>query len=170
MPHKKYVSLSKLEVFLENLKTKFASLAHEHTISEITDYVVDSELSSTSNNPVANKAIDAEFEAIGDALGALELAVDGKANSNHNHDDAYDAIGSAETALATSKEYTDNKVAGMIFIGTYAEYQTAYADGQIPINTFVILTDEESSGGGNDSASSTTAMLGYAVLGQMVLG
>lgn len=170
--NKKYISPSKLSVFLDNLKATFSPLVHKHTISEITDYVVDSELSSTSNNPVANSAIDAEFEAIGDALGALELAID-----NHNHDDVYDAKGSAETALATSKEYTDNKVASMVFIGTYAEYQTAYADGQIPINTFVILTDDESSGGGSgdsgeegDETSPTTAKLGYAVLGQMVLG
>lgn len=165
--NKKYISPSKLSVFLDNLKATFSPLVHKHTISEITDYVVDSELSSASNNPVANSAIDAEFEAIGDALGALELAID-----NHNHDDVYDAKGSAETALATSKEYTDNKVASMVFIGTYAEYQAANANGQIPINTFVILTDDESSGGGSsgDVTSPTTSMLGYAVLGQMVLG
>lgn len=168
----KYVSPSRLSLFLENLKDIFSPLVHKHTISDLTDYVVDSELSSTSSNPVANSVLNTEFDAVGNAMGALELAIDGKADSNHNHNNAYDAIGSAETALATSKEYTDNKVASMIFIGTYAEYQTAYADGQIPINTFVILTDDESSSGGSggDATSPTTAMLGYAVLGQMVLG
>ena len=169
----KYVSPNKLSVFLENLKNVFSPLVHTHKISEIVDYTVDSELSSTSNNPVANSVINDEFDAISNAMGALELAIDSKADSNHNHDDSYDAIGSAEDALSSSKEYTDNKVASMIFIGTYAEYQTAYADGQIPINTFVVITDDESSGGGSgggDATDSTTAMLGYAVLGQMVLG
>lgn len=168
----KYVSPSRLSLFLDNLKSIFSPLVHTHKISDISDYVVDDALSSTSNNPVANKAIDAEFDAIGDAMGALELAIDGKADSDHNHDDAYDAKGSAETALNTSKEYTDTKIASMVFIGTYDEYQAAYADGQIPINTFVILTDDGAGSGSGEDATTeeTTAKLGYAVLGKMVLG
>mgnify|MGYP006325927145 FL=1 len=60
-----------------------------------------------------------------------------------------------------------------LFVGTYAQYQAANANGDIPINTLVILIDDESSGGGSsgdDQTSATTAILGYAVLGQMVLG
>ena len=76
MAQKKYVSLSKLITFLDNLKNIFSPLEHTHVISEVTDFVVDSELSSTSTNPVQNKVIDAEFNAIGDAMGALELAID----------------------------------------------------------------------------------------------
>lgn len=53
-----------------------------------------------------------------------------------------------------------------IFIGTYEEYETAYANGKIPINALVVITDDETSGGGSD----TTAALGYAILGQMILG
>ena len=49
-----------------------------------------------------------------------------------------------------------------IFIGTYEEYETAYANGKIPINALVVITDDE--------ISSTTAQLGYAILGQMILG
>lgn len=89
MATKKYVSLSKLADFLDNLKAVFAFKAHEHTTSDISDYVVDDELSPESSNPVQNKVIDAEFNAIGDAMGALELAIDGKADDTHNHDDSY---------------------------------------------------------------------------------
>lgn len=78
MSQKKYVSLSKLGTFLENLTTKFAGLVHTHKLSEITDYTVDSALSSTSVNPVQNKVIDAEFDAIGQSFEALELSIDGK--------------------------------------------------------------------------------------------
>lgn len=67
----KYVSPSKLAIFLENLKQTFSPLAHEHNLSDLTDYVVDKELSATSNNPVANSVIDAEFNA-------LEAATDEK--------------------------------------------------------------------------------------------
>lgn len=85
MSQKKYVSLSKLSTFLDNLKNTFATLIHTHKLSDITDYTVDTTLSSASNNPVANSALDAEFEAISDAMGALEQDIDGKANASHDH-------------------------------------------------------------------------------------
>ena len=86
---KKYVSLTRLSTFLDNLSSKFASLSHKHTMADLTDYKVDTSLSSTSTNPVQNKVLDAEFDAISDALGALELAIDGKSDSTHNHDEKY---------------------------------------------------------------------------------
>lgn len=89
MAQKKYISLSKLGSFLDNLKNIFAALSHTHTISELADYTVDTELSSASANPVQNKVIDAEFDAISTAMNALELAIDGKADSAHAHNDIY---------------------------------------------------------------------------------
>lgn len=66
-----------------------------------------------------------------------------------------------------------------IFIGTYEQYEIAYVNGQVPINALVILTDDNTSGGGGgipetpdnpDTPPATTAVLGYATLGQMILG
>lgn len=88
---KKYVSLTRLQTFLDNLKTTFSSIGHKHKTSDLTDYTVDSSLSSTSANPVQNKVLDAEFEAIATGMNALETAIDGKADSTHNHDSAYAA-------------------------------------------------------------------------------
>ena len=85
----KYVTPRRLSTFLENLKNIFASITHKHILSDITDYEVDTALSSTSTNPVANKVIDAEFDAISDAIGVLDLAIDDKADKDHNHDDKY---------------------------------------------------------------------------------
>ena len=85
MAQRKYVSLSKLSTFLDNLKKQFATITHRHTISEITDYTIDSSLSSTSINPVQNKVIDAEFEAVSTAMNALDLAIDRKADVIHTH-------------------------------------------------------------------------------------
>lgn len=76
MASKKYISLSKLSAFLDNLKNTFASKNHTHYISEVIDYKVDSSLSSTSTNPVQNKVLDAEFEAISEALNIFEDALD----------------------------------------------------------------------------------------------
>ena len=81
MSTKKYISLSKLSTFLDNLKDIFANITHSHKISDISDYQVDSSLSSTSSNPVQNRVLDAEFDAIGDAMGALELAIDNVADN-----------------------------------------------------------------------------------------
>lgn len=69
------------------------------------------------------------------------------------------------------KAYIDGK----IFVGTYAEYETANAEGKIALNALVIITDDENnsgsggSSGGGAGSTSTTSVLGVAVLGQMVL-
>lgn len=72
----KYVTPRRLSTFLDNLKNTFALLGHKHTTSDITDYKVDSALSSTSSNPVANRVLDAEFDAVSQAMGALETSID----------------------------------------------------------------------------------------------
>ena len=82
MSTKKYASLSTLATFLDNIKLKFAALTHTHKLSDLTDYTVDSELSSTSTNPVQNKVIDAEFEAVSEAMNVLDAAIDGKLNAS----------------------------------------------------------------------------------------
>lgn len=165
----KYVSPSKLSVFLENLRNIFSPLVHTHKISELTDYVVDSELSSISNNPVANSVINDEFDAINSAMGTLELAID---EHTHMVSDISDLTVTANelnfVAGITSNIQTqfDNLI--KVFIGTYAQYETANINGKIPINTLVILTDDGASSG--DSSASTSSILGTGALGYMILG
>lgn len=96
---KKYISLSKLSTFLDNLRNTFAELSHKHTLSDMTDYAVDTELSSNSFNPVANSTLNAEFDAIGDAMGALELSID-----SHNHDDVYYIKVEVDSALSQKSQ------------------------------------------------------------------
>lgn len=84
MSQKKYASLQTLQTFLANLKNTFADLSHKHTLSDVTDYVVDEELSATSTNPVQNKVIDAELEAVATAMNALDATLDSKADIVHN--------------------------------------------------------------------------------------
>jgi hypothetical protein len=66
--------------------------------------VVDTELSSTSTNPVQNKVINEEFNAVSDGMGALELAIDGKADAEHNHDDVYYTEAEIDTKLSEVNE------------------------------------------------------------------
>lgn len=106
MAQKKYVSLTRLSNFLDNIKAKYSQIGHKHTISDITDYKVDTALSSTSNNPIANKTVDAEFEAVATAMNALDLALDSKANASHDHNDKYYTETEIDTKLATKSDTT----------------------------------------------------------------
>lgn len=78
MSTKKYVSLDKLSVFLNNLKNTFALKSHKHP--------VDSALSDTSENPVQNKVVNAEFDAIAEGMGALEVVIDDALVNKKNKD------------------------------------------------------------------------------------
>jgi hypothetical protein len=80
MSQKKYASLQTLQTFLVNLKNTFSELYHKHTLNDITDYTVDTELSATSTNPVTNNVINAEFEAVGQAMLVLDSAIDNVKN------------------------------------------------------------------------------------------
>lgn len=95
---KKYISLNRLSDFLDNLKNIFAPLIHKHTTADITNYTVDTELSATSENPIANKTVDAEFTAVNNAFDAVTGVLDtmgdaidvlSEAVNNHNHNDIY---------------------------------------------------------------------------------
>ena len=76
MATKKYITLNNLSTFLTILRETFAEIGHKHSISDVTDYVIDTELSPTSVNPVQNKIIDAEFEAVSTAMNAMEMVID----------------------------------------------------------------------------------------------
>lgn len=131
---KKYVSLNRLQTFLENLTDKFAALSHKHTMSDITDISdirieVDTELSSTSNNPVANSALNAEFDAIGNAMGALELSIDGKADEVHNHDDMYYTEIEMDAKLENKADKTHSHTVANITDLTATATELNYMDG-----------------------------------------
>mgnify|MGYP003300872826 CR=1 FL=1 len=108
MSQKKYASLSTLQTFLDNLKTTFSSLGHKHTVSDLTDYKVDTALSSTSTNPVQNKVLNEEFDEIAVSMRALDLALDGKANSSHDHNSLYYTQTQIDTKLQSKSDSNHN--------------------------------------------------------------
>lgn len=166
MSNNNFLNFEGLTTFFNNLINKFALKIHKHTLSDITDYTVDTELSSTSTNPVANKTVNTGFSIVGNSISSLQTAVSGKADTNHNHDDkyyteseidtklsnksdkthnhdtAYDAKGAAEDALAESKEYTDTVASGKSNTGhthsiaNVTNLQTTL-DGKVPTSRTV---------------------------------
>lgn len=145
---KKYISLSRLSTFLDNLKTTFAAISHKHTVSDLTDYVVDTELSSTSTNPVQNNVIDAEFEAIGNAMGALELAIDGKVDASHDHNNLYYTEIEVDEKLNEAKEDASNKDAFVLYeaqqgINNAIESAKIYIDSAVAEKTQVQMIESD---------------------------
>ena len=65
---KKYLDKTGLSYLIGKLIDKFSALGHKHKIEDLEDYTVDTSLSDTSENPVQNKVINAEFERINDTL------------------------------------------------------------------------------------------------------
>jgi len=59
MDIKKYLTLDSLAYFIAKLRNNFAAISHKHDIEDITDYAIDTELSSDSTGPVQNKVINA---------------------------------------------------------------------------------------------------------------
>lgn len=109
MSTKKYVSLDKLTTFLNQLKKTFATITHKHTLSDISDYTVDSVLSETSTNPVQNKTINEEFDAVSEAMSVLESAID-----THTSDTTVHITADERTAWNAIEEnvkaYTDEQI------------------------------------------------------------
>lgn len=68
MSTKKYVSLNKLSLFLDNLKNIFSLKTHGHTLSEIEDLFIDSEVTA-SNNLVKNSAVNSAIKSVRSDLG-----------------------------------------------------------------------------------------------------
>lgn len=120
----KYVTPRRLETFLENLKSIFALSSHKHTLSDLTNYTVDSVLSDSSINPVQNKVLNEEFDAISDGMGALEQAIDGKAEKNHSHNDVYYTETEIDTKLSEVNTSITNITNGNIVVKE-AEHATS---------------------------------------------
>ncbi len=134
MATKKYVSLSKLQTFLDNLNNKFATLSHKHNISDITDYApitVDSELSSTSINPVQNKVINDEFDAVATSMNALELVVDDKVDKTELQEEI-----SKISQNIVQSDWNQNDQNALDYIKNRTHYQEIEEIEWIPYGTY----------------------------------
>lgn len=75
MATKKFASLETLTAFLASLRTTFSPLTHTHKVSDLTDYEVDDTLSSTSDNPISNKAVSVKLDEIESTKASVQLIV-----------------------------------------------------------------------------------------------
>lgn len=136
MAEKKYVGAEALIRLVAQLKTGFASMVHKHKIKDIEDYVVDVALSDTSTNPVENKAIKAEFQAITNILTSKADVSDLTNGSfvvkNAEHAGTTDFAVNAENATKATQDASGNIITGTYETKTDAsaklEEAKSYAD------------------------------------------
>lgn len=95
MAIKKFATLNTLSEFLDGLKTIFANITHTHQKSEIIDLIIETELSSTSENLVQNKTVslalesiveqtNAGFDSVNDKIDKIEIpSLDGYATEEY---------------------------------------------------------------------------------------
>lgn len=134
MAQKKYVSLNRLSNFLDKIKEKYSQIGHKHTVSDLSDYTVDSALSSDSINPVQNKVIDAEFEAVAAAMNALERAVDAASIESSNKDAV--VLAEAQKCIEAAKTDASNKDAVVLYEAQQSarNYADAVAAGKADLS------------------------------------
>ena len=125
----KFITLERMQQYNELLQQKIADGV----------VVVDTELSETSENPVQNKVINAELDAIADGMSALETAIDGKADAIHSHDDLYYTENEIDAKFA---ELTDgSKTVSKAETAESATKATQDASGNVITNTYETKAD-----------------------------
>lgn len=147
MAEKKYVGSEAFIRLVAQIKAGFASLTHTHKLEDITDYKVDAALSSTSANPVQNKAIKAEFQAVQDELDSLaeQLGTTDLSGLETKSD--------AAAKLTEAKSYTDSEVA-KVTSGTIVVKEAEHADSATTATT---ATNANHATTADSATSATTA-------------
>lgn len=125
-----------------------------------------------------DKRLNAALQELNTAINSINDLISGL--SIPSIDATLSIEGAAADAKVTGIEIS--KLKSKIFVGTYAEYQTANANNEIPINALVIITDDNESGNGSggsgdsgdgsgeNTSTSTSSKLCEGALGYMILG
>lgn len=108
MQIKKYISLNRLNIFLNHLKNIFSLKEHTHTLSEIENLFIDNEVTA-SENLVRNNAVNSAIESVrSDLNNGVEFAInyaDTKiANLVNSAPETLDTLGELATALQENEE------------------------------------------------------------------
>jgi hypothetical protein len=99
MSIKKYVSYDRLGLYDENIKDVIITKAS--TALALSRQYTDNKIGELSSIDTSNIYTKTEVDA----------ALSDKSDISHNHDEKYDALGSANTSLEESKSYTDIQIA-----------------------------------------------------------
>lgn len=76
-------------------------------------------------------------------------------------------LGDGDISNLAEKPYVDEVIQSRVFVGTREEYDTAYGEGKIAMGALIIILDGRET---EEGGATISALLGTAILGQMLLG
>jgi hypothetical protein len=119
---------------------------------EVSGYIV------SSAGTLTALAVGADLEEISERIAALVADLQ----------NTIIAVANSGSVVTVTKANGTTSSFNTTFIGTRAEYESAYAAGKIPVGTIVVITDEDDTE--QENADLTSSLLGTGVLGHMILG
>lgn len=117
------VKISDINTSIGNVDTSVTNIINGTTVVPNANNAENSNIANSANKATSDgdgNIISSTYETKDNANSKLEEAKDyadtiiiNKSDINHNHDSNYDPIGSASEALASAKEYTNNKTSDL---------------------------------------------------------
>ena len=148
----KYLDSDGLIRLVANSINKFSPKVHNHTVSEISDYIVDSELSNYSINPVSNNILKWKFDLIDEYLSNAvlyteqSLTEEEKAQarknlgiSNQNNSSSTIPSGDVVTTEYTYTYNGDNTSDANSWVSNYGDIKVFVKMGDIPEGTLNLV-------------------------------
>jgi hypothetical protein len=128
----------------------------------------------TNDGDTVSSVLDELYDLVGSQesiIASIEQQIAGKQDSlvsgtNIKTINGQSILGDGDISNLAEKTYVDEVIQSKVFVGTRNEYDTAYAEGKIAMGALVIILDGSEIEGG----STISALLGTAILGQMLLG
>lgn len=159
MAQKKYLSLDGVSTFLTNLKSLFATKGEvdslESKVNTKADanhtHAIDSALSTTSTNPVQNKVIKTQLDAVDDSIDLINTNLDKKMNKNS-------PSGTGSFSLNRASDSTVGTFSFAEGISGKATAQASHAEGW---NCTASGTASHAEGYGNTASASRAHAEGY---------
>ena len=105
----KFLDLLGLTEFLINLKETFSQIGHKHTVSDLSDYMVDESFSATSTNPIQNKTVNNALLTIANDIDDVEELIDNHKNDIDNPHQIIEKIKANSDLVITELE---NEISG----------------------------------------------------------
>lgn len=145
---KKFLSKSGLETLIRKIVSEYVSISDfDENIDVLNDTLVN--LMTDINDKATKEYVNSTVDELRDEH------IDDIQNLQNDMQNLQNGIKDHKHSLSNITDF---------FMGSYKEYETAYAAGSIPVGALVIITDD------NESDDATSPILGTGKLDSMILG
>lgn len=129
----------------------------------------------TNDGDTVSDVLDELYDLVGSQesiIASIEQQIAGKqdeliSGTNIKTINGQSILGDGDISNLAEKQYVDEVIQSRVFVGARKEYDTAYAESKIAMGALVIILDGSET---EEGGSTISALLGTAILGQMLLG